>query len=190
MKKIMYVFAISAFTMMFASCGKKAETDSKEFAEEQNEERFDSTSVEDDTEFAVNAADAGMLEVQLGQLAMANGATPEIKQLGKTMVDEHTRSNDELKTLAMHKNISLPSVLSEESQKHYEDLAKKSGLDFDKEYAEMMVKGHKDVIDEFKEQAERGNDPDLKTWALEKLPVLEQHLSLSETAQSSVKEKK
>lgn len=190
MKKIIYMFAISAFTMAFvSSCGKKAETDSKEMAEEQNEATFDDDKDElKDSDFAVEVADASMLEVQLGQLAIANGSSPDVKQLGQTMVDEHTKAGEELKTLAQHKNIVLPAALSDESQKHYEDLAKKTGVDFDKEYTDLMVKGHKDVLDKMKKESDKGTDEEIKSWASTMIPTIEHHLSMSENTQKIVKE--
>jgi putative membrane protein len=190
MKKMIYVFAVSAFTLMFVSCGKKAETDSKEVAEDQNEEKFDNTDVQKDTDFTVEIADASMLEVQLGQLAIANASSPDVKQLGQMMVDDHTKANEELKTLAQQKNITLPAALSDKSQKHYEDLAKKTGTDFDKEYTDMMVKGHKDVLDKLKKEADNGKDPDVKAWASGKVPTIEHHLMMSENAQKVVKDSK
>ena len=57
------LFAACFFALV--SCSTKTEQDdSKEVAEEQNEAKFDDTNLDDDTEFAVAAADGGMLEVQ------------------------------------------------------------------------------------------------------------------------------
>ena len=50
---------------------KKTET--TEIAKDANEEKFDDSKLEDDTEFAVEAANGSMLDVQLGQLALKNG---------------------------------------------------------------------------------------------------------------------
>lgn len=176
--------------MILSSCGKKAETDSKEIAEDQNEEKFDSTNMEDDAEFAVAAADGGMLEVRLGELAQTNGSSEKVKELGKMMIKDHSAANDELKGIASQKNISIPGTLSEKSQKKYDDLAKKKGEDFDKAYSEAMVKDHKDDIGEFQDETEKGHDADLKAWATGKLPILQHHLSMSEQTEEAVKGKK
>ncbi len=189
-KNLQLTLFIAAALFAFASCGKKAETDSKELAQDQNEEKFDSTKIEDDTEFAVAAADGGLLEVQLGQLAVANGSTAEVKKFGQSMIDDHSKANEELKALAATKNISLPGVLSEKNQKTYEDLAKKSGLEFDKDYTDFMVKDHKEDIDDFKKEAEKGNDSEIRTWAAGKVSTLEHHLMMAESAHNAVKDLK
>ena len=168
-----------------ASCSQQ-NTDSAEVAEDQNEEKFETADAEKAAEFAVEAADGGMLEVELGKLAQTNGASSEVKMLGEMMVSDHTKANDELKGLAAEKNITLPAALSDDSQESYDDLAKKTGKEFDDAYTDFMVKDHKEDIDEFKKHAEKGEDPDLKSWAAGKIATLEHHLEQSKKAEAAV----
>ena len=70
-----------------------------------------------DTEFAVSAADAGILEVQLGTLALTKATSSIVKQFAQTMIDDHTKANEELKALSERKNITLPTILSENTKK-------------------------------------------------------------------------
>lgn len=186
MKPIAPLLLFAAF-FLYSSCSKNKPDDSKEVAEEQNEEKFDTTNLEYDTEFAVSAADAGMLEVQLGTLALTKATKSVVKQLGQNMIDDHTKANDELKALTQSKNITLPTSLSDKHQKKYSDLSEKSGTDFDKEYIDLMVKDHKDVVDMFKKAFEKCNDADLKAWAAGKISALEHHLSMAENIQKQLK---
>lgn len=165
---------------------KKSPPDSKDVAEAQNK-AFDTTSVEDDVQFAIAAADGGLLEVQLGSLALTNASSAEVKKFGQSMIDDHSGANKELAGLASRKNITLPQTLSEKNQKHYDELQKKKGKEFDEAYTDFMVKDHKEDIDEFKKEAEKGNDKDLQSWAQGKVPVLEHHLSMAQQAQESLK---
>lgn len=184
-KTLSVLFAACFFALV--SCGtKNNQEDSKEVAEEQNEQKFEDSNIEDDTEFAVAAADGGMLEVQLAQLALTKATSPKVKEFAQSMVDDHSKANEELKGLAQTKNITLPSALSEEKQKDYNDLAEKSGADFDKAYSDYMVKDHKDDVDKFKKAAENAKDADIKMWAANKVPVLEHHLSMAESMEDAV----
>jgi putative membrane protein len=177
----------AAFLFTLVSCGTKSnQDDSKEVAEEQNEQKFEDSDLEDDTDFAVKAADGGMLEVQLAELALTKASSPKVKEFAQTMITDHSKANDELKSLAQSKNISLPTSLSEENQKDYNDLAEKSGAEFDKAYCEFMVKDHKDDLEKFKKAADDAEDPDLKTWAAGKVPVLEHHLSMAEGMEKAI----
>jgi putative membrane protein len=135
-----------------------------------------------DAEFAKEAAIGGLLEVRLGQLAREKGSSPEVKNLGEMMVLDHSKANDELKSLAAKKNITLPADLDEKAQKNYNDLSKKQGEEFDKAYTKCMVKDHKKDIKLFKKQAGKGDDQELKTWASNTLPTLEHHKEMSKQA--------
>src|SRR5436190_20561925 len=107
MKKLLVLVVISA-GLMFASCSN--EDSSNKAAKEENKAKFDSTDLKRDADFAVAAAQGGMMEVDLGKLAMENGSSPSVKQFGQSMVTDHSNANEELKTMAASKNISLPAV--------------------------------------------------------------------------------
>ena len=180
----------TALTMTSCDPKNKQEDDSKEVAEDQNEVKFEDSKIEDDTEFAVEAADASLFEIQAGQLALKNATTPEVKKLAQQMIDDHTKASEELKGLAQTKNISLPTALSEKCQKKYNDLSEKKGIDFDDAYTDLMVKNHKDVVDQFKKESEKGNDAELRAWAGEKVAALEHHLEMSKATEKIVDDKK
>jgi putative membrane protein len=191
MKKIFTLLYASAFTLSLVSCGNQAkQEDAKDVAEDTNEEKFDDSKIEKDTEFAVKVADAGMLEVELGKLAQTNGSHPEVKKFAQMMVDDHTAANNELKTVAQQKNITLPAAMGEKCQKKYNDLAEKKGEEFDKDYISFMVSDHKDVVDMFEKEAENGNDPDLKAWASQKISALRHHLEMAQATEEIVKNNK
>ncbi len=187
MKRIVLSSMFIATMMAFAACSSNQSNDSKEVAEDLNEQKFDSTQIEDDTEFAVDAADGGLLEVKLGELAQTNGSSPAVKEFGKMMVTEHSKANEELAALATQKNISLPLSLSADNQKKVDDFTKKTGKDFDKAYADLMVEDHKEDLEDFQEAAKEGKDPEVKAWAAGKVATLEQHLAKAKALKDGVK---
>lgn len=187
MKKITLSALMMAAVMGFAACNTNKSEDTKEMAEEQNEAKLDTTNMEDDAEFAVAAADGGMMEVQLGELAQTNAASADVKKFGQTMVTEHSKASEELKTLAAQKNITLPAMLSDDKQKKYDDLAKKKGAEFDKAYISFMVDDHKEDISEFEEAAKDAKDADVKAWAEGKVPTLKHHLEMAEALNKKMK---
>ena len=136
------------------------------------------TAMHDDAKFAMEAAEGGMMEVQLGKLASTSATSSAVKQHAKMMVEDHSKVNAELKQLAASKNITLPDSLSGDKKKEIKDLAEKKGADFDKAYTDFMVDDHKKDVDKFKEASEKCNDADLKAWAAAKLPTLQSHLQM------------
>ena len=181
-------FFVIILSMIFtSSCTRNNSADSKEMAEEENEDKFEKSENADDASFAVEAADGGMMEVMLGNLALKNATSPALKEFGRQMVNDHGNGNKQLKALAEQKGISIPTVLSDKNQKKVDDLSTKTGADFDKAYADLMVEDHKADIDAFRKQAEKGNDPELKAWAGETLPMLEHHLQMAEGNRKQLK---
>ena len=152
-------------------------------AEDHNEAKFDDNKTEDDAQFLVNAAEINLMEIQLGNLAAEKGSMTEVKEMGKMMVDEHTKNLEELKGLAAKKSITIPTSLTDEGQDAYKKLTEKSGKDFDKEYSDMMVNGHKDAIDKFEKASDKASDQDVKQWATTTLPALRKHLDHALTCQ-------
>jgi putative membrane protein len=134
----------------------------------------------DDATFVVNAANAGMTEVQLGQLAQQKGTMKDVKDYGSMMEKDHTAAGDKLKALAMQKNITLPSTISNDMQKNVDDLQKKNGKDFDKAYISMMVDDHKKVISQFEDESKKGSDADIRAFADSTLHTLRHHLQEAE----------
>lgn len=176
MKKL--IAASMLLALCIAACeNRQQSSDSKETAEDQNEAKFDNTQVESDAAFAVKAADGGMMEVELGKLAQTKATHKEVKDFGNMMTTDHSGANDELKSLAQTKNISLPAALSEDKQKKYNELNEKQAGEFDREYISFMIKDHEEDIEAFREQANEGKDPDLRKWATSKIPTLEHHLA-------------
>jgi putative membrane protein len=177
--KVTSLLIVLVCLFIFSSCTKNTASDSKEAAAEENE-------LEDGSKFAVSAADAGLMEVQLATLALSKATSGKVKEFAQMMLDDHTKANEELKALAQKKNITLPTSLSDKHQKKYTEMSEKNGADFDKEYCDLMVKDHRDVVEMFKKAQENSKDPELKAWASEKLPTLEHHLSMAERMKESV----
>jgi putative membrane protein len=105
------------------------------------------------------------------------------------LVDEHTKSSTELKALAASKNFSLPTSLTEDGQDKYNKLNEKTGNDFDKKFAEMMVDAHEDAVDKFKIAAENANDAEIRAWASKKVTTLRTHLDHAKTLKEQVNKK-
>lgn len=133
-----------------------------------------------DRQFMDKAAQGGMAEVELGQLAQQNGQSQAVKDFGQRMVTDHSKANEQLKQLAAQKGVSLPATVDAKDKAMENKLSKLQGAAFDKAYMKDMVADHKQDIAEFKKASTTAKDPDLKTWAGQTLPTLESHLQEAE----------
>jgi putative membrane protein len=170
------------------SCGNSTKPeDTKDTAEEHNDAKFDNNKTENDAQFLVDAAEINLMEIQLGNLAAEKGMTAEVKDMGKMMSEAHSKSLEELNGLATKKSVTVPTTLTDEGQSAYKKLNDKTGKDFDKDYCDMMVSGHKDAIDRFEKAADNSTDMDIKNWATTTLPALRKHLDQAITCQDNYK---
>lgn len=186
---------------MCYSCGGGNNSDSTAAAKDSNESKMDSTGAgtttatpsipasvsKADQEFAVNTANAGMTEIQAGQMAQQKGVGKDVKEYGAMMVKDHTAAADKLKMVASSKNITLPTAVSSDMQKNLDDLSKKEGKDFDKAYIDMMVSDHKKVISMFEDESKNGSDADIRAFADSTLHTLHHHLDEAQKCEKMMK---
>lgn len=129
-----------------------------------------------DKAFAISAAQGGIAEVKMGRLAAEKASAPDVKAFGQQMVDDHTKANDQLASVVKQEYMILPSDLTAKDEAMYNRLAKLSGVAFDKAYVADMLKDHDADVKEFQKEVRRGKDPNIKNFAEQTLPVLQEHL--------------
>jgi putative membrane protein len=139
-----------------------------------------------DSDFAKDAAQGGMAEVKLGQLAQEKGSSDAVKDFGKRMVQDHTEANDKLKHVASDENMNLPTGLSKKDQRTYDRLSQLSGSAFDRAYARDMVRDHETDIAAFQREAQNGQNNAIKDFASQTLPTLQDHLKMAREMEKTV----
>jgi len=137
-----------------------------------------------DASFMKQAADGGMAEVALGNLAVSKASSDDVKKFGQRMVDDHSKANDQLKQLAEQKHVTLPDKPSKSHQATEAKLSALSGDSFDRAYMAEMLKDHKKDVADFKKASRSAADPDLKNFATSTLPTLQDHLKQAQTITS------
>jgi putative membrane protein len=139
-----------------------------------------------DEEFAKKAAQGGMAEVKLGQLAEEKATNETVKNFAKLMVEDHTKANEKLKEAASKENVTLPTDLDPKDEATYESLSKLSGEAFDRAYARDMVKDHQQDVAEFHREATNGRKEPIKSFAEQTLPTLQKHLKEARQMEQTV----
>jgi len=137
-----------------------------------------------DRQFLINAAEGGKSEVVLGKLAAEKGQSQEVKNFGQRMVTDHTKADTHLKEVAQKEGVTLPDKMDPDSQALEKKLDKLSGAEFDRTYMSAMVKDHSKDVHEFKQEASQAHNPEVKNFAEQTLPTLEEHLKLAKQIDS------
>ena len=76
--------------------------------------------------------------------------------------------------------------MNAEDQATYDRLSRLTGAKFDRAYARDMVADHQKDIAAFKREANSGQNPDIKNFASQTLPTLEDHLKQAREMEKSL----
>jgi putative membrane protein len=128
-----------------------------------------------DKMFLRKAAEGGIAEVKLGQLAAQKGNSDDVRAFGQKMVDDHTKLNLEIAQVADSMGVMLPKSMNKEDHAEYDKLNALSGNDFDIEYLTFMVKDHHNDLHEFRMEAARSTDPTLHNEVVKAQSVIHDH---------------
>ena len=129
-----------------------------------------------DQDFIKSAAQGGMIEVQLGELAAQKGVRDDVKEFGQMMVKDHSAINSDLKALAAQKGVALPDSLDAKHQGKIDKFSALTGSAFDDAYITAMIKGHKKDAKAFNAESAATQDPDIKGFVDKSIPIVESHL--------------
>jgi putative membrane protein len=132
--------------------------------------------------FIRRAAESGMKEVAAGKLAQSRATNDRVKAFAQRMVEDHTRANQQLMSIAENKGIDLKGAREPE----LDIKAMGQGQDFDRAYMAQMVKDHTDAVRLFEQQAQGGGDPAVQAFAEKTLPTLREHLEMAKSIHQEI----
>jgi putative membrane protein len=130
--------------------------------------------------FVNDAAMTDMFEIRAGQLAQQKVENNAYKDFAQLTITDHTKTTDQLKSMAPQLGIELPQQLDQTHQALLDRLNSSSGAAFERTYKADQIKGHREAIAAFERYARSGDNADLKKWAADTLPTLRKHLQHAE----------
>lgn len=137
------------------------------------------------SDFVSNAASMGMAEVALGRMAMEKAQSEQIKEFARHVAEDHARNNQKLQQAAQQAGVRLPAQPQPDEQATIQRLQSLSGQEFDRAFADQMVKDHQQAIALNQSQARGGEVPAIRDYAQQTLPALQQHLQQAQQVASA-----
>ena len=145
------------------------------------ETRKDDQLTRADRKFIQQAAEGGMYEVQVAQLAASKATDANVKSYADTLAREHGNANNELVQLANAKGVELPAAPPRAKRRDIAKMAKLTGADLDRDFVrEVGIKDHQKDIKMFEQASAKVKDPQLKAWIDKTLPHLREHLAMAQ----------
>ncbi|MCW5980267.1 MAG: DUF4142 domain-containing protein [Bryobacteraceae bacterium] len=136
--------------------------------------------------FVMKALHGGRAEVEAGKLAQERGSSDRVKEIGRMLVEDHSKAAEELRQIAAKKGMTVRMEQDRRSRRNKEEtmgrLATMSGGDFDREFLQRQYRHHEREIRDFEHTAEKTDDPDLRNFASSRLPTLRRHRDMIQNA--------
>jgi putative membrane protein len=127
--------------------------------------------------YIAQAANADLYEIQAGELAAKNGQSQRVKEFARMMVDDHTRSAQEMKALVGQGDfaVPVPARLDAEHQAMIDRLKGAKGEAFDREYLSQQTTAHSKALALHQSYAQAGDNAELQGFARKVVPVVQKH---------------
>jgi len=116
-----------------------------------------------------------MEEVDISRVVAERTSNAQVRAFAQMMVDDHTSANEALASIAASKSVELPAKDTADA----DGWTKKNGTDLDEDYVKKMVSAHKDAVELFEKEADKGKDAETKAFARATLPKLQHHLEMA-----------
>lgn len=125
--------------------------------------------------FLKQAAIGNLIEIQFSELAQQKAQDEKVKQFAQMMVQDHKQAKQKLQQVAEKKQVELPNEMPELKQEELLAYRQLEGSEFDQAYLSCMKVAHAKDVALFQEKAKHAKDQDVKQFAQQALPKLQQH---------------
>jgi putative membrane protein len=173
------------------STPKDETKDSKEVAQEQNEQKFATDSTDNakkNADWMVDVTATNYHEVAMASVAKEKSTNKTIRSLADSLISDHKQVIEDLKGVASKKSVTLPVAETEDAMKDTEKYKAKNNTDFNKDWVDEMVSLHEKSISKFEDAVNNtSTDGEIKTWAGATLPKLRHHLDMLKALQANLK---
>ena len=138
------------------------------------EKTVDKVKVKIDETFVKNVLDNNTEELEWLRAGTKMGTDPELKAIAQKMIPDHERMAKDIKAYAAHKDFQL------DQDNDGVQIDSKTGITWDKNWAEKIKKMHRDMVDKFERTQSNTEDKELKELVTNSLPMLRDHLNMAE----------
>lgn len=175
MKKRVFIFSMIISTLLCACTRTSKIENSSKIATKQNDKHFDERNDKKEAQFIVETIANNYAEVKLAQLARTKSSNPNVKDLAKTLENDHAKIITTLKGFANKKGIAIPLEENPKAKSEIKRLAEEGEQKFNKEWCDLLTEKHKKTIRKFENTWAKTDDLDLRNWINETLPGIKDH---------------
>ena len=134
-----------------------------------------------DHRFVKQATEASAAQVAEVRIALKNSTRPDVRDLARRIIAEHTEAGDQLNRMALAQGIPVANAPNAADQRKIAELSTLSGDEFDKAYLDNAMADHIGTMKLFSQELEEGKIPQLRSFAKAALPKLRDSRRIVET---------
>ena len=128
--------------------------------------------------YRLTAMVSDSFEIEAARLALQRSGNPRVQSFANMMVRDHTMTSQALLGgVQMAAFGMMTPPLAARHAAMLNQLARASGAQFDRLYAQMQVMAHQEALALHGGYAQAGSDPALRTFAASVTPHIQQHLA-------------
>lgn len=152
------------------------------FAQQKHQTATNTQSMQNSTDrnFMRTAADANLAEIETAKMVAQKSTDPAVKDFANRMVTDHTQASQSLASVAEMSNVKLPTEPAANERNQKNELQTLSGAKLDDAYLRDELRGHKEAIAAFENEIKNGQNQEVKNYAIETLPTLQDHIRIAE----------
>jgi putative membrane protein len=138
-----------------------------------------------DKDFIAQAEKDYIQERALSQLVATKSADKRIKSYADNLFKEHSDALQKLDAIMQKYGVKEPES-PEEQQKAAAPLARLPRKSLDREFVKLMVEDHTKAMAVFQQEANTAGDSDVRHYAIDQLPMLDNHLKQARELETKI----
>lgn len=120
---------------------------------------------EHDGSFLMQCGSSSLKLMEMAKIAQSKSGSDEIKALAAEVLDLHRSLYDEASELALHKSVSLPTVLTESDKFDVDKLSAVAASGFDAAFCELLMREQNYMLEAAKRFSDDARDSDVMAFA-------------------------
>ncbi|MDT0306625.1 DUF4142 domain-containing protein [Streptomyces sp. DSM 44917] len=130
-----------------------------------------------DQTFLISAHEGNLAEIAAGEDAGLNATTACVKDVGASLVEDHTRLDDALTALAGRLGVPLPDAPTPEQEQQLAAIREHAGTAaYDRAWLAAQAAAHEETLALIDRELDTGNNTEVRAAARDARPVVETHL--------------
>jgi putative membrane protein len=139
-----------------------------------------------DYNFLVHAGLLGLEQELAGEIAQRRSTSMSVRKAGERMLNDEGQAMTGLREIATRKGAVMPTQLQRPERALVLPLETLPAPEFDKTFTRVTVKRETRAVKQFEVAWKNISDPDLRAWAQNTIPLLQERLQMSENMEVAV----